>query len=590
MQDKAHLNAIIALWGSLRKSRKKHFFSLIFLMMIASIAEMASIGSILPFLGALTAPDAFFSHSLMTPVKVIFSINKPSELLLPLTIIFITTASIAGFIRVLLLRLTINFSYFVGAEISVDMYKNVLSKPYSFHISHNSSEIINSIINKTSSTIHEVLVPILTLLSSFVILFGILFILIAIDPFIAITTFSGFAIIYFVIIYSIRKRLNDNSNVIAIESSNTIKFLQEGLGGIRDIIIDNSQDYYCKNYRKSDLKLRSAQSSNNFLALSPRYMVETLGMIFISAIAYFLSKGAGGISMVIPTLGVLVLGVQRMLPVLQQCYGSWSHIKGSKKSLLDVIEFLNDSDSSFNKLKKVDSINFKNQMSVNNLWFKHETTDKYILKNISFKINKGDSIGIIGKTGSGKSTLVDIIMFLLKPSKGNVTIDGKVMNSANVRAWQDKISHVPQNIFLSDASVLENIAFGVDANMIDVDRAKKAASMAQLKELIDSWPDKYNTKVGERGAKISGGQRQRIGIARALYKNPEVIILDEATSALDGDTEKKIINMLHSMPESPTVIMIAHRVTTLKTCNSIFELSNENGVVLRQYDSLLENE
>ena len=294
--------------------------------------------------------------------------------------------------------------------------------------------------------------------------------------------------------------------------------------------------------------------------------------------------------MVIPTLGVLVLGVQRMLPVLQQCYGSWSHIKGSKKSLLDVIEFLNDSDSSFNKLKKVDSINFKNQMSVNNLWFKHETTDKYILKNISFKINKGDSIGIIGKTGSGKSTLVDIIMFLLKPSKGNVTIDGKVMNSANVRAWQDKISHVPQNIFLSDASVLENIAFGVDANMIDVDRAKKAASMAQLKELIDSWPDKYNTKVGERGAKISGGQRQRIGIARALYKNPEVIILDEATSALDGDTEKKIINMLHSMPESPTVIMIAHRVTTLKTCNSIFELSNENGVVLRQYDSLLENE
>ena len=402
-------------------------------------------------------------------------------------------------------------------------------------------------------------------------------VLLWINPEVAVISFSTFGLIYIFIVVLSRKRLTLSSDVVAQESTHMIKLLQDSLGGIRDILLDGSQKTYCDTYRNADRLLRKAQSKISFIAQSPRFFMEALGMILIALLAFFLSVHSNGESNAIPVLGALALGAQRLLPVLQQAFHSIACILGGHVSLSDTLSLLDQPIPQ--KISLSNTVDFNKSIKLNNISFKYSDDMPWILNNLSLEIAKGSRIGFVGATGSGKSTLLDILMGLLICNKGSLEIDGLPLNEFNQVNWQRHIAHVPQAIFLSDGTIEENIAIGVLPSEIDHARVVHAAKQARIAESIDSWPHQYKTLVGERGVRLSGGQRQRIGIARALYKQADVIIFDEATSALDSETEDEVMHAIESLSPDLTIIMVAHRLTTLRHCNFIVEL--ESGQIKR---------
>ena len=563
------------LWHHISARRRGQFMLLLVLMLLASFAEILSIGAVLPFLGVLTAPERIFEMPVAQPFIQTLKLTEPKELLLPLTIAFGLAAVIAGTMRLLLLWANTRLSFATGADLSINIYRRTLYQSYAVHCARNSSEVIDGISGKANGVIYSIILPTLTLISSTVMLVVILIALLMLQPVIALVAFGGFGLIYIVIVRLTRKQLMVDSKCVARESTQVIKSLQEGLGGIRDVLIDGSQETYCQIYRDADSPLRLAQGNSLFISASPRYGMEALGMLLIAVLAYSLVQEVDGIAKAIPILGALALGAQRLLPVLQQAYGSWTQINSGQASLKDTLELLDQPLPAYvNQL--ITQMPFNQSITLRQLSFRYGEQAPYVLNQLNLTITKGSRVGFIGTTGSGKSTLLDIMMGLLQPTNGLLEVDGRPITSINHRAWQSHIAHVPQAIFLADSTIAENIAFGIPRDQIDHSRVMRAAEQAQIAESIESWPKKYQTFVGERGIRLSGGQRQRIGIARALYKQADVIIFDEATSALDNETEQAVIQAIEGLSKELTLLIIAHRLTTLKGCTQIIELSDGN--------------
>ena len=570
------------LWKHISVRRRSHLWMLLVLTIIASFAEILSIGAVLPFIGALTQPEKLYSNTMLQPFLKIFNITNPTELLLPLTIAFSIAALIAGGMRMLLLWVSTRVSFSIGSDLSNTVYRRTLYQPYAIHIARNSSEVINVIWIKVSEVIFYVLMPGLTLVSATVMIVAIVSALFYVIPGNALAILGCFGLIYAVIIKLTRQKVRLNSKNIAQESNNVIKTLNEGLGGIRDVLVDGSQESFCKIFKNTDHILRRAQGNNQFISLSPRFGMESAGTILIATLAYLLTNQENGLSSAIPTLAALALGLQRLLPALQQAFGSLSTIHGAQSSLQDTLDLLDQPLPPYASQVISQPISFKKSITLKDVSFRYSQSSPLILKNIDIKIDRGSRVGFVGGTGSGKSTMLDIIMGLLTPSAGEMMIDGEIINAENQRAWQAHIAHVPQSVFLTDNSIEENIAFGVPYHLIDHDRVRSAAEKAQLADVISTWPLQYKTVVGERGVQLSGGQRQRIGIARALYKNADVIIFDEATSALDNETESAVMKSIDNLSKDVTVLIIAHRINTLSNCDIIFDLSKD-GISFKKF-------
>jgi ATP-binding cassette, subfamily B, bacterial PglK len=575
------------IWQHLSKRRRKQFWLLLVLMIMASIMEVVSISAVVPFLGALTSPEQVYQHHLAQPLIQILEITEPRQLLLPLTIIFVVATLIASIIRLLLLYASTRLSYAAGADLSINIYRRTLYQNYLTHTSHNSSEIINSIITKTNTVTGSILVPLLNLISSVVVMLGIISVVFTINAQVAVITFSIFALLYWVISFFTKKSLQRNSQLIATQSTQMIKSLQEGLGGIRDVLIDGTQEFYCKLYQKADLSLRRASGDNIFISSSPRYLMEAIGMILIAILAYTLTLQKGGVAVAIPVLGALAIGAQKLLPALQQAYNSYSSIKGANSSFIDVLNLLNQPLSHDVSQALIKLMPFEKEIVFKDVSFRYTKDTPWILKNVNLNFKKGTTIGFIGETGSGKSTLLDILMGLLSPISGELLIDGIAITEENRRSWQAHISHVPQSIYLADSTIQENIAFGVKSEKIKEHRVSQAAQQAQISETIHNLKNKYKTFIGERGVKLSGGQKQRIGIARALYKDSDVLIFDEATSALDNQTEHKIMQQIEQLNGNRTIFIIAHRLTTLKQCDSIIRINTNHTIKQVNYNQII---
>jgi ATP-binding cassette subfamily B protein len=556
-------------------------------MIIASLSEIISVSAVLPFLGVLTAPEQVYQHPLMQPIIQILELTESSQLILPLTILFIAAALLAGTIRIALLYVMTRLSYATGADLSINIYRRTLYQEYATHISRNSSEVINGIITKTNTVIGGVISPTLSLISSTILLVGIMSALFAINITVALLASFGFGLLYWFVVYYTKIQLKDNSQIIADKSTQMIKSLHEGLGGIRDVLIDGTQQFYCQLYRNADLPLRKASGGNQFISGSPRYAMEAIGMTLIAGLAYTIIQQEGEAVTAIPVLGALALGAQRLLPALQQAYSAYSTIKGSKASFEDVLNLLAQPLPKHASQPPPRPIPFEKEIKLINLNFRYTESTPWILKDINLSIKKGERVGFIGVTGSGKSTLLDIIMGLLPATEGGMSVDQKMLNPQNIRAWQAHIAHVPQNIYLSDSTIEENIAFGIAKERINHQRVKKVSQQAQISELIEQWKDGYQTFVGEKGVRLSGGQRQRIGIARALYKQADILIFDEATSALDNKTEQLVMQAIEDLSEEVTVLIIAHRLTTLKRCTKIVKLDENNIAKILKYEEVI---
>jgi len=552
---------ILKLWSFLSAARKKQFFFLFFLIIFGSLAESLSVGAALPFLTALTVPDRIMSNPHFNLALKFLGISNPYDLIFCATASFCIFLIFSTIIRLLLLFASTKLSFNACSEVSSEMYKNYLFLPYKYHVQSHSSNSINNIIVKTDILCYQIVMPLVAMFGSLVISVMILSILFFVNTFITFLILIFFTCIYFFVAYFAHKRLSKNSADISIKSSYTIKAVQEGLGAIRDIIIDGTQHIFLKKYQESDKALRASQSSNMFISQSPRFIIESLGMLFIVAWSYYYFKKFGSIFEILPLLGMYIIASQRLLPLFQQIYHSWSSISGNIKTLEEILVILDKVPSNNTDQKKYSELKFSKNIKAVNLGFRYDTKSPWIFKNLNFEIAKGSKVGIIGSTGSGKSTLVDIIMGLVSPSEGSIKIDNKILNKRNCKSWFKRISHVPQLIYLTDSSIAENIAFGENKEDWSNSKIFRASSLAQLSEFIENLPKKYNTVVGERGALLSGGQLQRIGIARALYKKADVIIFDEATSALDFKTEAKITKALELLGKDFTIIIIAHRLS-----------------------------
>lgn len=544
------------------------------LTVITSIMEAISIGAVMPFLSALTSPDILLKNE----YTLMFSdwLSLDSEQLLPLfTITFAVLVLISGGMRIMLLWIQTRLGFAIGVDMDMDIYSKTLYKPYSEHLICNSSEIIAGLTTKTSQVVTQFIISVLIIFSSILILIAIMVLLISINPIVAILSIAGFGSIYGVVFIIVRKHLRFASKEASVHQNKVIKILQESLGGVRDIIINNSQKVYYESYFHTDLSLRRAQGNNQIIANTPRFGIESIAMVLIVLMAYVLFDDDVGIMESIPLLGVIALGAQRLLPVLQQIFSSFSLIRGVGHTTEDVIMLLDQAVHNYSYKQKLQNIHFEDSIELRNVSFRYSTSEPLVFQNINLRVSKGERIGIIGTTGSGKSTLLDLLMGLLSPTKGEFIVDGETLKLEQYQSWQEHIAHVPQTIYLSDSTVSENIAFGVSSNNIDHSLVRQVAKDAQISKSIESWEDQYKTIVGENGIRLSGGQRQRIGIARALYKKSDVIIFDEATSALDTKTEASIMKVIDNIDSNITIFIIAHRLTTLKGCDRVIDLDKE---------------
>lgn len=565
------------LWSHLTQRRKLQLRALLLVMFASSGAEVFSLAAVLPFLAVLANPAQIWQLSLVQQIAPHLGISSASQLLMPVTLLFGLASIGAAAVRLLNLWLNGRVAASIGSDLSCEAYRRTLYQPYGVHVARNSSSVITALQAQVTLLL-VVLNQLLAMVTSALVLLALLLTLLLIDAKVALVAGGVFAFTYGLIAQASKHQLAVISKRSAVYTQASLQALQEGLGAIREVLLDRSQSLYLQVYRQADRPLRKIQADSNFIASFPRYILESVGICLIAGVAYGLTGVHGGISIALPMLGALALGAQRMLPALQQTYSAWATIKAYKSSVEAVVAMLEQPLHPAQSVADLAPLKLQQKINFEQVSFAYSSAATPVLKDLSLEIKQGERVGLIGSTGSGKSTTVDLLMGLLEPSSGQIAVDGKCIHSDQdphrILAWRAAIAHVPQIIYLSDRSIAENIAFGVSPAQVDLKRVKIAAKQAQIAEFIESSDLGYYGSVGERGIRLSGGQRQRIGIARALYKQASVLVFDEATSALDTDTETALMGAIEALSRELTIIMVAHRISTLARCDRVIELGN----------------
>ena len=571
---------IILLLSYVSKRNKRRLLIVLNLIIFSAIAEMLSLASTVPLLNMITNTNSYKLNGFLRLILRFFNINNnQTSIIVSLCLIASFIAISSSIIRVITLRYSTKLSTYLTNELSSKAFINILHRPYEWHINENSGDIIAKM-NYFSKLINGIFMPFILLTNSIVSLISLTIILFTFTPIGTISLTISIFILYLITIFITSKKLKKLSNIQKKYNLSFIRSIQESLGSIKAIILQDNMNYYHKRFAESDLKLRSVTAELLFMNNTPRLLIEGIGLSFILIVTSVFTLSLG-VSVALPKISVIALTFLKMLPSAQSAYNAYAQYKGNKFIVDTVLEFLEYDYIDLPKLgnKKID-LKFDKNIKLKNISFLYEKRSQ-IFKDLNLTIKKGDKLGIIGETGSGKSTLIDLILGLLKPKKGQILLDDLDVwsSSTKLNGFRSLIYNVPQEIFLSDTSILENIAFGIPKEKIDKELIKNVIKVSQAKEFIEKLPDGISTNVGERGVSLSGGQKQRIGIARSLYFKPKILILDEATSALDEKTERRLFTELMINQKEITIIIITHRLYSLRYCNKLIRV--ENGKLIK---------
>jgi ABC-type multidrug transport system fused ATPase/permease subunit len=532
------------------------------LLLVGALAELAAIAAVVPFVALVSGSETFGS---LQPVFGWIGAGEVTDRLLTVTLLFGAAVLLAGLLRIALAWMTQSFSFGLGYDLGIAIHARLLHQPYAFHTSHNSADLIAAH-EKVFAFIHGVVLPVLNGVTAGVTSLFIVAILAYIDPVAASVAAGAIAIVYVGVTWLTRGRLNRYGAIINEAHNRRVQAVQESIGGIRDVLIDHSQEAHLDHFARISRRYSRAEIKAAFVSSSPRFAVEVIGLVLIALLALMISSRSESFAAALPVLGAIALSGQRLLPLLQQVYYGWAQARTGTPAATDLAALL---ELTIPSAKVEPTPPFRDAIRLNNVHFRYPGRSEWALHNIDLTIHRGARTALVGPSGSGKSTLADLVMGLLEPTAGTISVDGRPLDDRSRRGWQSQIAHVPQSIFLADASIEQNIAFGQPEEKVDRDRVRWAAEIAQVAGFVAALREGYATLLGERGVRLSGGQRQRIGIARALYKRAQVVILDEATSALDRETEVAILREIDAMGDEITLILIAHRSATVDHCNTI---------------------
>ncbi|MFA7628078.1 MAG: ATP-binding cassette domain-containing protein [Candidatus Dojkabacteria bacterium] len=590
------MSFIFKLNDLLTKQEKRRFILVLVVDIMRAILQAVGIVSILPFMNIVMDPMVIETNQYLSYLYEFFNFSSQNSFIFVLGLSVLALLVIGNLVSVWSIKMKTKFVWELNSRLSTSLLRKYLSLPYSYFLDHNSSDLVKNILTEVNLLSGEFLNSILTVIEGAVISLVIFVMLLVVNPTMTLTTLLVLSIIYLVIYLVFSRRLKRAGKERIAENRARFKSVGEAIGGIKYTKVLGKESYFINDYLVHAKRFSKLQTWYRVIGKTPRYIMEIVAFGGIIGVVLFFIRSGKMSDNIISLIGLFAFAGYRLLPALQNVYDSFTVFRFNRE-VLNKIHYdmkegaLGGVDVDVSE-SRVEPLKFEREIKLSNIDFSYQGDRKKVLKDINIEIQKGSSVGIVGTTGSGKTTLVDVVMGLLTPTTGEIFIDKTKIDSNNVRNWQANLGYVPQDIFLSDNSITKNIAFGYEDEYIDVEQVKKVAEMANIHEFIENeLPDKYDTIIGERGVRLSGGQRQRIGIARALYHNPEVLIFDEATSALDNVTEKSVLEAIETVSKLKTMIIIAHRLTTVENCDIVYLMDDGEVVDSGTYQELeAENE
>ncbi|MCK5536615.1 MAG: ABC transporter ATP-binding protein [Bacteroidales bacterium] len=580
------------LFSLLNNDQKKQFYILQILVILMSFGEIIGISSIAPFMALVGDISILQRENILATIFQSSGIVDPYDFVFLAGIVVLIALSAAALLSMFTTWKLLMYASNVGTEMADRLYSHYMKQAWLFHAGGSSAQLIKNISSETDRVTNGVISPLLMINAKIILALFLSTSIFVYNPTIALTGIGIFVVAYLLLYKIVRKKLYQNGQKVSSVITTRFKLMNEGFGGIKDILLLNRSQDFIQRFKQSGSQFAYVRGNNMVLAQVPRYFMELLAFgSMIGLVLYLIVAYKDNLGLVLPILSVYALAGFKLLPAFQQIYGSASNLKSN----IPAFEAIKD-DLIASKIQQTQSTTsitnkkliFDNNIILNDICFTYPNKQKPALQNLNMKIPVNNTIGIVGSSGSGKSTAIDILLGLISPQSGELLVDGQKIEKQNLREWQNTIGFVPQSIFLSEGTIAENVAFGIKKEEIDFKKVNLALTLSYLEELVNDMPEGIETKVGERGVQLSGGQRQRIGIARALYNNASVLIFDEATSALDGITEKMIMDAIHSFSGKKTIIMIAHRLKTVEKCDLIYFIEKGKVIDSGNYKELIE--
>jgi ATP-binding cassette, subfamily B, bacterial PglK len=565
------INLLKKIGSHLQLKRKREIKFVLLLSIFSSLAESVSIALLVPFVSFFVNPDNYLFNSLFKKIFSYLSITSEKDILTVVAISFVLIVLISSFIKLKYIKLSNSLTDNITSDFRIKIFNFLIHQDYSYYFKHGSNEIMSNLSQKTNS-FSTVIFSTINIINSILISTAVIIVLVINEPIYTPIIITSIILFFFTIFKIKSKSVLKKGQNVNLNQNYMVDVFQNTVGYLPEIIIYNIRNFFLKTLSKFSIETAKSRSEVRTIAMSPRIYLETFVIILVILVIYFADFTSRSIEANISYLAILAFGTQKCLPLINNVYNLSINFKNATPVVNSFFQILERGRVIRAEEEKFEPLNFKKRIKVSNISFKYNEDLPNILKNLNFEINKGEKVAIKGQTGSGKSTLANIISGLLIPTIGQIYIDDTKIESKNLKNWQKNVAIVPQIVFLNDGSVTENIAIALDKNTIDFEKVKNSAKIAQIDNFINLLPNKFDEKVGERGVRLSGGQRQRLGIARALYRDANVIILDEPTNALDIETEKLVMDSIAKLNKDITLIMISHSDTSLKYFDKIIDL------------------